>query len=66
METNLIYLINKYEAAELRLKQAIALDPDYILAYENLYLISKIQNDFINMNIYKNKILDIDPNHILK
>ena len=45
------------------MKQAIALDPDYILAYENLVLCAQIQNNMINVKVYLNKILEIAPNY---
>ena len=48
------------------LKQAIALDPDYVLAYENLALSAQKQNKMKNVKVYLNKILEIAPNHNAK
>ena len=45
------------------LKQAIALDPDYVLAYENLVLSAQMQNKMKDVKVYLNKILEIAPNH---
>jgi len=42
------------------------LDPDYILAYENLVLSSQLQNKFDEAKVYLNKILEIAPNHKAK
>ena len=52
--------------ADLYLKQAIALDPDYVLAYENLALSAQKQNKMKNVKVYLNKILEIAPNHNVK
>ena len=59
-------LSGDFQLAESRLKQAIALDPDYILAYENLVLSSQLQNKFDEAKVYINKILEIAPNHKAK
>ena len=59
-------LSGDFQLAESRLKQAIALDPDYILAYENLVLSSQLQNKFDEAKVYLNKILEIAPNHKAK
>jgi len=53
-------------AAENSLKQAIALDPDYVLAYENLVLSAQIQNKMEDTKLYLHKILEIAPNHKAK
>ena len=52
--------------AENYLKQAIALDPDYVLAYENLVLSAQMQNKMEQAKAYLNKILEIVPNHKAK
>lgn len=59
-------LNGEYEMADRRLKQAIVLDPDYILAYENLVLSSQKQNKTIQMKFYLKKILEIAPRHKAK
>ena len=59
-------LNGEYEMADTRLKQAISLDPDYILAYENLVLSSQLQNKLYEAKVYLNKILEIAPNHKAK
>ncbi|MBC8266639.1 MAG: hypothetical protein H8E84_06695 [Flavobacteriales bacterium] len=59
-------LTGEYELADRRLKQAIALDPDYILAYENLVLSSQMQNKTSELKYYLQKILEIAPNHKAK
>jgi len=56
-------LNGEYEMADRRLKQAIVLDPDYILAYENLVLSAQKQNKNIQMKFYLKKILEIAPGH---
>ena len=56
-------LIGEFEIADSRLKQAIALNPDYVLAYENLVLSAKKQNKLEDVKFYLNKILEIAPNH---
>ena len=56
-------LTGEFETADNRLKQAIALDPDYILAYENLVLSAQMQNKMEEAKVYLNKILEIAPNH---
>jgi tetratricopeptide (TPR) repeat protein len=59
-----IALLNQdFISAENRLKQAIALDPDYILAYENLVLSAQMQNKIEDTKLYLHKILEIAPNH---
>ena len=55
-----------YKSAESSLKQAIALDPDYLLAYENLVLLYDKYNDSENTKLYLLKILEIDPQHRVK
>jgi hypothetical protein len=59
-------LNGEYEMADRRLKQAIVLDPDYILAYENLVLSAQMQNKNIQMKFYLKKILEIAPGHKAK
>ena len=59
-------LTGEFEIADRRLKQAIALDPDYILAYENLVLSAQMQNKSSEVKFYLNKILEIAPNHKAK
>jgi hypothetical protein len=59
-------LEGNYKNAESSLQQAIALDPDYILAYENLVLLSQKKNDFQATKLYLHKILEIDPQHKAK
>ncbi len=62
-----IDIVNKrYFMAENRLKQAVMLDPDYLLAYENLYLLSQLKNNKRDILYYFNKIIEIDPKHKLK
>ena len=56
-------LTGEFEIADSRLKQAIALNPDYVLAYENLVLSAKKQNKLEDVKFYLNKILEIAPNH---
>ena len=56
-------LKGEFIIAESRLRQALALDPDYILAYENLVLSAKKQNKNKDVKFYLNKILEIAPNH---
>ena len=56
-------LKEQFVKAEKKLKQAIALDPDYVLAYENLVLSAKKQNKLEDVKFYLNKILEIAPNH---
>lgn len=66
---NLGYLsiLNKeFNVAENYLKQAIALDPDYLQAFENLVLSSQMQNKTAEMKLYLKKILEIAPNHKAK
>ena len=55
-----------YKDAESSLKQAIILDPDYILAYENLVFLSQKRNNFEATKLYLRKILEIDPQHKAK
>ena len=62
-----IAILNQdFITAENSLKQAIALDPDYVLAYENLILSAKLQNKNKQLKFYLNKILEIAPNHKAK
>ncbi len=56
-------LKENYVIAENYLKQAIALDPDYVLAYENLVFLYQKTNDSKQTKLYLRKILDIDPYH---
>ena len=63
----LIAILNgNYIDAEIHLNQAIALDPDYILAYENLVLLSQKKNDNQFTKLYLQKIIEIDPQHRAK
>ena len=48
------------------MKQAIALDPDYVLAYENLVFLSQKTNNSKATKLYWHKILEIDPEHKAK
>ena len=52
-----------YNSAKISLNQAIILDPDYLLAYENLLLLSQKQNNLKDTKLYLQKILEINPNH---
>ena len=62
-----IAILNRdFEMAESRLKQAIALNPDYILAYENLVLLAQMQKKKGDVKVYLNKILEIVPAHKAK
>ena len=62
-----IAILNQdFITAENSLKQAIALDPDYVLAYENLVLSAQIQNKMEDTKLYLHKILEIAPNHKAK
>ena len=62
-----IALLNAdFEKANSNLKKAIALDPNYLLAYENLILLAQVQNNMTDMKGYLNKILEIAPNHKAK
>ena len=45
-------LEHDFKKADLYLKQALALDPDYILAYENLVLSAQIQNKMEQVKVY--------------
>ena len=55
-----------YKNGESSLKQAIALDPDYVLAYENLVFLSQKTNNSKATKLYLHKILEIDPEHKAK
>ncbi|MDG1348609.1 MAG: multiheme c-type cytochrome [Flavobacteriales bacterium] len=55
-----------FSVAENYLKQAIALDPDYLQAYENLVLLAQMQNKIEQVKAYLNKILEIAPGHKAK
>ena len=67
MNLGLIALIEgKYLYAKNSLKQAILLDPDYILAFENLVVLSQKEDDLSRTKLYLQKILEIDPNHQAK
>jgi Tfp pilus assembly protein PilF len=59
-------LKHNFEKADLYLKQALALDPDYVLAYENLVLLAQMQNKIEQAKVYLNKILEIAPGHKAK
>jgi tetratricopeptide (TPR) repeat protein len=52
-----------YNSAKISLNQAVILDPDYLLAYENLLLLSQKQNNLKDTKLYLQKILEINPNH---
>ena len=52
-----------YKNAEISLRLAIALDPDYVLAYENLVLLYKKTNNLKATKLYLLKILEIIPDH---
>ena len=56
----------EYISAVNNLKQAVLLDPDYILAYENLVLLSQKNNNLPATKLYLRKILEIAPNHKAK
>ena len=52
-----IFLLKKeYSRAEINLKKAISLDPDYIKAYENLLLLNQLTNNLDQVSFYSNKI----------
>ena len=51
------------QAKKIYLKQALALDPDYLLAYENLLLLAYSSNKKEKIDLYIKKILEIDPKH---
>jgi ABC-type nitrate/sulfonate/bicarbonate transport system ATPase subunit len=53
-------------ARRVALARAIALDPDYLLAYENLVVLSQKIKDFNATKLYLHKILEIDPKHKAK
>ena len=54
----MIYILeNNFDLAESSLKKAISLDPDYVLAYENLVVLYQQINDNINTELYLYKIL---------
>ena len=55
-----------YKKAESSLKQAVALDPDYVLAYENLVFLYQQTNNFEATKLYLYKILEIAPQHKAK
>ena len=55
-----------YTNANNSLNKAILLDPNYVLAYENLALSARIQNNMDDLKLYLNKILEIAPNHKAK
>ena len=55
-----------FEKANSSLKKAIALDPNYLLAYENMILLAQVQNNMTDMKRYLNKILEIAPDHKAK
>ncbi len=59
-------LKENYQEAERILKHAIAVDPDYILAYENLVLLSQKRDDTKSTKLYLYKILEINPQHKAK
>ena len=50
-----------FEKGKCSLKKAIALDPNYLLAYENMILPEQMQNNMTDMKHYLNKILEIIP-----
>ena len=67
MNLGYIYLLDSdYEKANSSLKKAIALDPNYLLAYENMILLAQMQNNMTDMKRYLNKILEIAPDHKAK
>ena len=67
MNLGYIALLNAdFEKANSSLKKAIALDPNYLLAYENMILLAQVQNNMTDMKHYLNKILEIAPNHKAK
>ncbi|MEE2699935.1 MAG: hypothetical protein VYD71_01050 [Bacteroidota bacterium] len=62
-----IALLNaEFEKANNSLNKAIALDPNYVLAYENLVLSAQMQNNIVDVKRYLKKILEIAPNHKAK
>tara|TARA_B100000902_G_scaffold397708_1_gene462317 strand:+ start:229 stop:2073 length:1845 start_codon:yes stop_codon:yes gene_type:complete len=62
-----IYILKKeYIVAETYFKKALSLDPDYVLAYENLVLLSRMQNKELDLISYINNILEIAPEHNFK
>ena len=63
---NLAYidiLEKKYIDAEIKLNRAIKLDPDYLLAYENMIILYLAQNNSSLAKKYLNKILEIYPSY---
>ena len=50
--------------AENNLSIAINLDPDYVLAYENLILLNIKKNNLFLAKKYLNQLLNIDSNNI--
>ena len=56
----------EFSKANNSLKKAIALDPNYVLAYENMVLLAEKQNNITDMKFYLNKILEIEPDHKAK
>lgn len=56
-------LKQEYNLADFHLHQAIKLDPDYILAYENLVLLYNVQNKHSKAHFYMNKISEIAPSY---
>ena len=54
----------EYSLAENNLSIAISLDPDYILAYENLILLNIKKNNLFLAKKYLNQLLSIDSDNI--
>ena len=59
-------LKKKYEEAKQKLEYLIQLEPDYLLAYENIILLYLKQNNNVIAKRYLNKILEINPNYEIK
>ena len=60
----LIGILNgEYDFAQKHLDIALDLDPDYILAYENLVYLSQLLGDNNSAKLYLQKIIEINPKH---
>ena len=57
-------LKEEYALAENNLSIAINIDPDYVLAYENLILLNIKKNNLFLAKKYLNQLLNIDSNNI--
>ena len=66
MKNGLFILKKKYEDAKQKLEYLIQLEPDYLLAYENIILLYLKQNNNVIAKRYLNKTLEINPNYEIK